>query len=511
MLNLAVRNTNKFIREKVEKENVRLGRLFTKKDTARLMAEFCEIPHKESIYVLDAGAGTGILASAIVEKICREQNSGIKQIFLTCYETDKELIPMLKDNLERVRKKCRHDYKIKLVNNIVEDNFLVACADAYRDTLFTDTMQKYDIIVTNPPEEILDKDSDEASVYEDVCAKDTDKSAIFTALATMLLNEDGQICALLPTKTAYSAYLSKFRRTILSRVYIERLHIFAKHAKIKGAADPTKKSMIFKFKKGEPKEKITVSSSYDDGSLENLIILPEFDYNFIVRGEDKNIILVKNNEELEILNYVESQPETLSTLGLKMKTGLTLESRYPELLSDKMTDSVLPLISPNCIKNGRVNFPVPNKKNQFIMPRIPSLMQKNKNMLFIKRVPAKADGRRFICGIYLASQFPKFKYISTHNKLNYLDYEGDKEMNAAMIFGVYAILSSMLYERYCAILSLSTQINSKDYVNLPMPSEEILCAIGSKLGFVRDLSLKNCDAIVNSTLKNARNEMKMKL
>ncbi|MBQ5800285.1 MAG: N-6 DNA methylase [Clostridia bacterium] len=511
MLNLAVRNTNKIIREKSKKDNVRLGRMFTKKDTARLMAELCEVPHKESVYVLDAGAGTGILSAAIVEKLCSEQDSGIKQIYLTAYETDKELIPMLKDNLERIRKKVRHDYKIKLVNNIVEDNFLVACADAYRDTLFTGAMQKYDVIVTNPPEELVSKDSNEASVYEDVCAKDTEKSALFTALASVMLNENGQICALLPTKTAYSSYLSKFRRTLLSRVYIERLHIFAKKAKVKGAADPTKKDMIFKLRLGDAKEKITVSSSYDDGSLENLIVLPEFDYNFIVRGEDKNILLVKNNEELEILRFVESQPETLASLGLKMKTGLTLESRYPELLSDKLTDSVLPLISPNCIKNGRVNFPVPNRKNQFIMPRIPSLMQKNKNMLFIKRVPAKADGRRFICGIYLASQFPKFKYISTHNKLNYLDYEGDKEMNAAMIYGVYAVLSSMLYERYCAILSLSTQINSKDYVNLPMPSEEILCAIGAKLGFVHDLSLKNCDAIVNSALRSTKNDMMRKI
>ena len=40
MLNLAVRNTGKLIRERSKAENVRLGRLFTKKDTARLMAEY---------------------------------------------------------------------------------------------------------------------------------------------------------------------------------------------------------------------------------------------------------------------------------------------------------------------------------------------------------------------------------------------------------------------------------------------------------------------------------------
>ena len=43
MLNLAVRNTSKLIREKSKTENVRLGRLFTKKNTARLMADMIKL------------------------------------------------------------------------------------------------------------------------------------------------------------------------------------------------------------------------------------------------------------------------------------------------------------------------------------------------------------------------------------------------------------------------------------------------------------------------------------
>ena len=43
MLNLAVRNTGKLIREKSKSENIRLGRLFTKKDTARLMASMLKL------------------------------------------------------------------------------------------------------------------------------------------------------------------------------------------------------------------------------------------------------------------------------------------------------------------------------------------------------------------------------------------------------------------------------------------------------------------------------------
>ena len=72
MLNLAVRNTGKLIREKSKSENVRLGRLFTKKDTARLMASMLDIDKTKTAFtVLDPGAGTGILSAAAVEEICR--------------------------------------------------------------------------------------------------------------------------------------------------------------------------------------------------------------------------------------------------------------------------------------------------------------------------------------------------------------------------------------------------------------------------------------------------------
>ena len=105
MLNLACRNTAKLIREQSKTENVRLGRLFTKKDTARRMAEMFDLdPDRRSYTVLDPGAGTGILSAALVEEICKIVPA-CRQIFLTCFETDPLFLPMLRDNLERIRKK----------------------------------------------------------------------------------------------------------------------------------------------------------------------------------------------------------------------------------------------------------------------------------------------------------------------------------------------------------------------------------------------------------------------
>ena len=68
MLNLAVRNTSKLIREKSKSDNVRLGRLFTKKDNARLMAGMLRLDPTKTVYtILDPGANVGEMRKVIEE------------------------------------------------------------------------------------------------------------------------------------------------------------------------------------------------------------------------------------------------------------------------------------------------------------------------------------------------------------------------------------------------------------------------------------------------------------
>ena len=101
MLDLAVRNTKKLIRETSKNENIRIGRFFTKREIARSLAGSFTFVSRYSVRLLDAGAGTGILAAAAVEAIAK--SGGVTEIYLTCYENDPAYLPRLTDNLERVR------------------------------------------------------------------------------------------------------------------------------------------------------------------------------------------------------------------------------------------------------------------------------------------------------------------------------------------------------------------------------------------------------------------------
>ena len=212
MLNLAVRNTGKLIREKSKSENIRLGRLFTKKDTARLMAGMIRLDEAKSVYtVLDPGAGTGILAAAVIEEICKKHTS-CKQIFITCYENDPVFIPMLEDNLERIRKKCRHDYDVKLYITVYGENYLTDSRNHYTVNFFDTVCEdRYDVIICNPPTELLDKSSPEAESVGGVTQHKISAAFLFARLAARHLEEGGQLVIMLPTLVASASQLTAYR------------------------------------------------------------------------------------------------------------------------------------------------------------------------------------------------------------------------------------------------------------------------------------------------------------
>ena len=499
MLSLAVRNTGKLIREKSKSDNVRLGRLFTKKDTARLMAGMLRLDEGKTVYtVLDPGAGTGILTAAVVEEICKKYSS-CKQIFVTCYENDPEFVPMLKDNLERIRKKCRHDYNVKLFVTVYEENYLTDSKNHYTVTFFDSVVEdKFDIVICNPPTELIEKSSPECETVGGVTQLKISLSFLFAKLAKKHLEDGGQLVIMLPTLVASASALTEFRKEMAKELSLEKIHLFIGKQKNQSRATPLKKNVILAYGKCKKPDTITVSTSCDSGK--EVTVLPPLDYDFVVDKNDGVLTLPKNAEDTRIVKYISGFPETLSGLGLKMSTGLIIDSKCEGLLFTEPIKTSVPVLRPSHMKNGQISFPQPIKR-QYVAPVNTSLIQKNKNMIIIKRVPAKSDERFVNSSIYMAAQLPAYKYISTHNKINFIDTkEKNAEICPRLAFGLFALLNSTIYDRYISIVSKSKQINSKEMRTLPLPPRNIIENIGMRLMAVRQTSVAACDQIVNPTL-----------
>ena len=177
-----------------------------------------------------------------------------------------------------------------------------------------------------------------------------------------------------------------------------------------------------------------------------------------------------------------------------MKTGLVVDFRPRELLRDSADDSTIPLIYSMHIKDGRVRFPQ-GKEKEYIVKDRKGLMQENRNYLFVKRFTAKEERRRLQCGIYLKRYLSSFTYISSQNKVNFID--GLQGLSECVVYGLYVIFNSTLYDVYYRILNGSTQVNSTEINAMPVPDMSVIEAMGKQLIAAKNLSVEQCNNILN--------------
>ena len=119
VLDEVILNTDDFIATVPKSQRKKFGQFFTTPSVAKFMATLFDIDlSKPELRLLDAGAGTGILCTALIDHIFELGYAG--KIFLTCYETDTLVLPVLKRNL--ILLKETYDISFK----IIEDNYITS-------------------------------------------------------------------------------------------------------------------------------------------------------------------------------------------------------------------------------------------------------------------------------------------------------------------------------------------------------------------------------------------------
>ena len=86
--------------------------------------------------------------------------------------------------------------------------------------------------------------------------------------------------------------------------------------------------------------------------------------------------------------------------------------------------------------------------------------------------------------------------ISTQNKINFIS--GLRELSECVVYGLYVLFNSTLYDSYYRILNGSTQVNSTEINSMPVPPMSTIEAMGKELIRVRDMSEAACDNILRS-------------
>lgn len=490
MIDYVFQNTTEYIDRMPKSLRKKYGQFFTSPETAAFMASLFTIPNQDTISVLDPGAGSGILSVALIERLQNEPS--ISRIEVVCYENDPNILELLKANLDWAYK-----HSSKTVSyQIITDNYILSQMSDYNHMLDANpNPKKFDLVIGNPPYMKVAKDAPEAVAMPDVCYGAPNLYFLFASMSLFNLRDEGELVYIIPRSWTSGAYFKRFRQEFLSIGALEHIHLFVSRDKVFEKESVLQETIIIKVKKTASKpDTITISTTQCNRDFANRTVF-DAPYTTVVNGDECYVYLVTNEDEANTLKTLNGLGETLPSIGLRMKTGLTVDFRNRDALRDSAEENAVPLFYSQHIQDGKVVFPV-GKEHEYIVTEQSGLRQQNTNYLFVKRFTTKEECRRLQCGVYLARKHPEYTEISTQNKINFIC--GLRELSECVVYGLYVLFNSTLYDCYYRILNGSTQVNSTEINAMPVPPMNIIEAMGKELIRVRDMSEESCDNILRS-------------
>lgn len=407
-----------------------------------------------NVKLLDCGAGIGSLSISAIKKL--------KNIlFADLWEVDPIMQGQLEINM--------HLMNIKF--SIYAKDFIF---DAVENILSTGG-ERYTHAIINPPYKKINSSSEHRKNLRKVGIETVNLYSAFLALTIMLMEENGQIIAIIPRSFCNGPYYKPFREILLKECSIEHIHIFKSRNKAFKDDDVLQENIIIKIRKGGPQSHVVISQSNDHEF--NDYKEKQVQFSDVVKPSDAESFIhipIEKKQYSEILFQV-----SLLELGLSVSTGPVVDFRMKPYLEQQLTDDSAPLLYPHHFVNGKLQYPKEHKKPNAIKVSTETqkwLMPNEGYYVIVKRFSAKEEKKRVVAYIVNPNEI-KGEWIGFENHWNvfHIKKHGfDKE--AAM--GLACFLNSTILDDYFRVFSGHTQVNATDLKNMRYPSLKILRELG---------------------------------
>lgn len=437
----------------------------------------------EHISLLDAGAGAGVLTAAFIEDIGRWKNKPTS-VSVTAYEIDPLLTEYLTETLALCRVECEKA-GIKFHGEIVCEDFIESVVSQLNATLFTPTASKFNCTILNPPYRKINSDSRTRQLLRTVDIETSNLYTAFVALASRLLDSDGELVAITPRSFCNGPYFRPFRKTFTKMMGITRIHVFESRQTAFQDDDVLQENIILHAVKELTTDQRRVEISSSTGPTDELMSVREIDYSQLIKPGDPDafIHIVPDELEHEIAERMKRLNASLPDLGISVSTGRVVDFRAESFLRFEAGRNTVPLIYPGHFGDGYVNWPKKNgkKPNAILnLPESEDLLVPSGVYVLIKRFSSKEERKRIVAAIYDGPRFTSDS-VGFENHLNYFHQNG-KGLPLALAKGLTAFLNSNLVDSYFRQFNGHTQVNATDLRSLKYPSRSELEAFGSAIG-----------------------------
>lgn len=484
----------------VQKDKKHKGQFFTPLAISQFMGNLPTPSEKDSVSVLDPGCGLAILSCALIEHLV--EDSKLKTIALTLYETDKNVVPLTGIVLSYLQEWCKKQ-GIRMNYQLNESDFVLdKCEYLDSDDSIFGAMnvgERFEYIISNPPYFKLAKDDVHTRSCASIVDGQTNIYALFMAICTKLLENDGQMIFITPRSFASGRYFQSFRNFLFRHVHIDLIHLFN-----------TRKDT---FSKDEVLQELVIMRMHPAGEVKNIIVSfsqgirdldqphqKEYPATDIVDVDsvEKVVYLPVDSRDEAILSMFRSWDGNMEKYGIKISTGPVVAFRAHDFIVSEPGKDTVPLYWLHNVVKMLCDHPVQKKdKGQYIKvtSETKTALLPNKNYVLLRRFSSKDDNSRLVAAPYFGNM-SQYEAVGIENKLNYI-YRPKGHLRRDEVMGLTALLDSEMFDAYFRTFNGNINVSATELRMMPLPPIETIREIGRKIilrnnysiDFINDLVL----------------------
>jgi len=454
------------------KRKSQFSQFFTPVDIARYMAGLFSQRTGDNCRLLDAGAGIGSLSAAFLER-CASGSLDFDCVEVDAFEVDDDLHPYLTRTLEKYRK------HLNIIPTVRGNDFIHAAVDSLSGSLFAEALPRYTHAILNPPYKKIRSDSAHRSALRRVGIETVNLYSAFVALSLSLLEDRGQLVAIIPRSFCNGPYYRPFREYVLERTAIRHMHLFASRNKAFKDYDVLQENIIIMLERGAHQGNVTVTTSTDANFTDIETHRYPFD-RIVFPGHPERFIHIPTSPDHGIIERLGTIRCALKDIGLRVSTGPVVGFRVKEYLRDMPGADTVPLLYPSHFNSWSIVWPKPGSRK-------PNAIQRNLNTekwlypngfyCVVRRFSSKEEKRRVVAGVVQPGIFGGTDALGFENHLNVF-HEEKHGLPEPLAHGLAVFLNTTGVDEHFRRFSGHTQVNATDLRLMKYPSRDALIALG---------------------------------
>ncbi len=443
-----------------------LGQFMTPCSVSGFMAGLFNDTFPEAVRLLDAGAGKGALTAAFIAYWKDRSRDGRLEAY--AYELDAMLLDELRANLAA----ASNGHAIE--TSVLEGDFIERAATMIRLGRGT----RYTHAILNPPYKKINSASAHRTLLRTAGLETVNLYSGFVGLAVELMEDGGEIVAIIPRSFCNGPYYQPFRRFVLKRTAIRHIHLFEARNKAFKDDGVLQENIIIRLERGGRQGAVTISTSAD-ATFSNYLE-KEHPFEIIVFPSDtEQFIHIPTGDDAELLK-INAFRYRLDELGLSVSTGPVVDFRMKDNLRADPEPGTVPLLYPGHFVGDRLEWPKPGFKK----PNAIRHTRDTAKWLFpsgfyavVRRFSSKEERRRIVASVVDPAEL-QASMIGFENHLNVI-HADRQPLSEDIARGITVYLNTTRVDQYFRRFNGHTQVNATDLRTMKYPSREALNALGA--------------------------------